>query len=652
MAIDIVTSPNDELHFSARHRPALPSGTYTVSVKQTLSFDGTDNTFESDTTKLAVFSPRFALRPEDISSVYPPADSSGQYGEVLPNIIFNRPTLPWERTCEKGSADPARRPWLALLVFSESELAGATKQVQISDLLSAPATPTAPNTTNASGQTLFASLNGEVSDQGDDAAHVIELPWGFLKQVLPAVDPDETSLVCHVRWVSYALSNSTSPENSVLIATRLPPPNSRIFAHVVSLENCYEGAPLKFLGGPPNDSDMVRLVSLYSWQFFCQPHLAEDFSSRMKNLTVSRLSLPQTTVNGSGTAKQRATALISSGFTILRHRFRQGDASVSWYHGPLLPGSGPAPSTVEDALPCSQSDALLLYDSQLGMLDVSYAAAWELGRLLMLENSLVAGVLFDFRRGISQAAIAQRQFQANANALHIQAPDPPPDFPANVKDWISKGLGLLQVLPFNYLVPDEAYLPQESLRFFKIDQTWRKCLIDGALTIGRFEADTLEATTHLQASLPNASSGFLMRSAVVSAFPGLLIDAYDGAPTSSSSKRLNVLRREILAPNILLVIFEGDAAHVQLHLSPQSIHFGIDAPVNGVYSKTLRDSRANAAPTVTVPFRNQPLASVIDLRLLAQRILHAVQKTPPSDADLPKFALEMIESVPSFEFSI
>ncbi|MBV8907233.1 MAG: hypothetical protein JOZ22_26620, partial [Acidobacteriia bacterium] len=446
MPADIATSPNDVLQFSAWHRPALLPGEYTVAVTQTLTVDGTAQKFESDTTTFAVFSPRFVLRAEDIASVYPPVDSSSQYGEVLPNIIFNRPTIPWERTCEKGSTNANRRPWLALLVFTESELAGATKQVKVSDLIPANAQP------------LSASLDSELSDSPDDSVTVIDLPWGSLKQVLPAVDPDEMSLICHVRSVTYDTTKTAGPENAVIIATRLPPQNSRVFAHLVSLENCYEGTPLKFLGGPPNDGDTVRLVSLYSWQFFCQPDLAEDFPGRMQKLTAGRLNLPSAMVQGSGAAQQQATALLQSGFIMLRHRFRQGDSSVSWYHGPLLPGSSPAPPDFP-ALPCDLADKLLLYDSQHGMLDASYAAAWELGRLLMLENSLIASALFDFRRASAHAKIAKDQFDQSPDAIHLQPPAPPPDFPANVRDWISQGLGLFQGLPFNYLVPDEAFLP-------------------------------------------------------------------------------------------------------------------------------------------------------------------------------------------------
>ena len=54
------------------------------------------------------------------------------------------------------------------------------------------------------------------------------------------------------------------------------------------------------------------------------------------------------------------------------------DRSVSWYRGPLLPY--PAKAAIK--VPVSSADAVLRYDPATGLFDTSYAAAWQLGRLL------------------------------------------------------------------------------------------------------------------------------------------------------------------------------------------------------------------------------------------------------------------------------
>jgi hypothetical protein len=107
----------------------------------------------------------------------------------------------------------------------------------------------------------------------------------------------------------------------------------------------------------------------------------------------------------------------------------------------------------------------------------------------------------------------------------------------------------------------------------------------------------------------------------------------------------------------LIVIFEGVATVFDFHLSPESVHFGVDHPdAAGVIRKTLRQPASPAA--VDVPFRSQPLPNVqtlenvIDIRSLAARILQAKRVKAPNDTDLPEFALEMIESVPVFRMQL
>jgi hypothetical protein len=66
------------------------------------------------------------------------------------------------------------------------------------------------------------------------------------------------------------------------------------------------------------------------------------------------------------------------------------------------------------------------------------------------------------------------------------APMPPgmlDDTFADVASWLAR-LVLLYGVPFNYLIPDEAMLPQESLRFFFVDPIWIQALVQGACSVG------------------------------------------------------------------------------------------------------------------------------------------------------------------------
>ena len=109
--------PKDQIKFSARHRPTLTPGHYTVAVRHEVTLGGKPkDTFTSSEVTFAVFGPRFALHDSDLEAVFPPAESKGQYSGALPHVILSRPTLPWERTAEKKSAQSDRASWLALLV--------------------------------------------------------------------------------------------------------------------------------------------------------------------------------------------------------------------------------------------------------------------------------------------------------------------------------------------------------------------------------------------------------------------------------------------------------------------------------------------------------------------------------------------------------
>ena len=67
---------------------------------------------------------------------------------------------------------------------------------------------------------------------------------------------------------------------------------------------------------------------------------------------------------------------------------------MSWYRGPLVPLKYLKLETYPH-LP--SADAALRYDYQTGLLDASYAAAWQLGRLLALQNTHFAKSLYRYR---------------------------------------------------------------------------------------------------------------------------------------------------------------------------------------------------------------------------------------------------------------
>ena len=107
-----------------------------------------------------------------------------------------------------------------------------------------------------------------------------------------------------------------------------------------------------------------------------------------------------------------------------------------------------------------------------------------------------------------------------------------------VHSWLLEKL-LLGGIPAQYLLPESAYLPRESLRFFFLDQFWLDCMIDGALSVANHLDKDDDVTRrqikrmfndYLQTPVSGAnmrpqipSNGFIIRSGIIKAMPDMKI---------------------------------------------------------------------------------------------------------------------------------
>jgi hypothetical protein len=101
--------------------PPLQAGTYRFRADQVLSATGAaadQLPVEQLDTMVRVRSPRYLLPPDQVLSVFPPANHEGSFGSRLPQVVIKRRTLPWERDL---AGQPSTTPWLALVVIAEGE---------------------------------------------------------------------------------------------------------------------------------------------------------------------------------------------------------------------------------------------------------------------------------------------------------------------------------------------------------------------------------------------------------------------------------------------------------------------------------------------------------------------------------------------------
>ena len=194
-----------------------------------------------------------------------------------------------------------------------------------------------------------------------------------------------------------------------------------------------------------------------------------------------------------------------------------------------------------------------------------------------------------------QSAMAQRA---------IEDPDA-----EKVANWLGQ-LQLLYGVPFMHLVPDERMLPPESIRFFYLDPNWINALTDGALSIGlgssKESATQAALTQQLQQMAAAAAlnyragslgqnapppangpvAGLLIRSALVSGWPGLVVSGANGGGV------VTLLRADHLASGVLFCLFNGVPDKVTLAEPHEGLEFGVDD--NGRIT-----TRVVSPPTIT-----------------------------------------------------
>lgn len=677
-----VPSAQDDLQFVKDHRVSLLAGDYRLTFKQNLDVNenGVDKT--ESLGKIQAFSvaaERFTVPPAQVRSVFPPAAAKGDFWNTLPFIVIERSTLPWERSgvlVENPKSDdsgklieaeelPKTPTWLALLVFHPEDPVPNVVPTKLGDL-------------KASNPLIIP----EKADDDEQMVNVISVPkniiptqsdlaplthvrrrLAFLREfdtldkaksyltehLVQAVEQDHseddaTALPAGVDQANYFIDAADKEAYEILhytetsdatpykvyhvahaassvIANRLPLPGAQNVVHLVSVESRYVDGQETI--APNSGEATIDLVSLFQWSFFCEEEkrtLKEILDNLDKN-TDAILRLPK--------INDETEPILSAGFVPLRHRFREGSTSISWYHGPLIPMEQ-ALNTDDltvlegtDSLHIRQADNLYLYNSEHGMFDVSYAAAWELGKMLTLQNTKIALALYNWKLQHTQQLQATRHIAdygyniSSSRAIH----HPPPDGEAIWK-WLDE-LTQLKHIPFHYLVPDEKMLPLESLRFFSIDRRWIACLRDGAFSIGRILERDAQRDKDLAAKNPNAGdlpifTGFLMRSKAVSGYPDLQMIAYNEPRTSSTTEpppdRLDPsvlipIRKEKLSKDVLLVLFEGNVRVVDFFLPTETLHFGFDVPDN---ITTGADDKDSNHPDALVLRPRNPETGVID----------------------------------------
>lgn len=390
-----------QIKFLSACPPPLVAGEYAIRAKQMVEIPGNKNQegkpteFNKNTTTFWIGAPRFALNPEDVYCVYPPASGTGSYFYSLPHIVLNRKTLPWERTIDGSVAAPGeiKPPWLALLLFDEDEIKEhniSMQNVLLKEIFTPPQGVAAPAINKEPWDND--EINKSIADEkGAPRYNVIDVPKNLFKDIVPY--KEELTQLVHARQVDTGNKEADNANAkgwfSVVICNRLPRKDKSSSVFLVSLEG-YD----RYLSKDSVISeDNIRLVVLSNWSFEAK---GLDFESLVKKLNdeagLYRIN-PEVPVNNAFV--QQA---LHYGYTALNHDFRHGAKSISWYRGPLVPANIAMPPHYS----FNSGDGALRFDEDTGMFDVSYAAAWQAGRLLALENPGFAEALNNWKNSYAK----------------------------------------------------------------------------------------------------------------------------------------------------------------------------------------------------------------------------------------------------------
>jgi hypothetical protein len=633
-----------DIIFYDNYEAPLPAGTYRLVLQQTVKLEGDAPRHYYRDQNFEILAPRYSIDANEIQAYFPPNGGVADYTNTLPHLVLGTRNLPWERRPGK-----AGEPWLALLVISEQEVASGKavfKTGTVADLV-----PDRPDDLRVEDAALkdwwHPDVNGRVlvpkfirKEDLKTPVRLLDVDLDLFRKICPT--RNDLPLLAHIRHVDIdnkvPLEMVADGEFSVLVANRFPPPGANT-VYLISLEGWTELLDMPETTQQP--ASRVRLITLGSWTFVNDKNGHDTFGGLMQQLknnsTVFGIKLPGTS------GEEYVDKALLRGYVPLDYKPVDSTPTFGWYRGPLAPQPrNRLTQTVFD-----RADAAMIIDTSKGILDLSYASAWELGRLLALSSpAFVKGLrLFvegrqnadEFAKDIEEFLKLHRssfkdQISGDKSFEQIKIAD-------ELVQWIAR-LVLLYPVPFHYLIPHQSLLPSESLRFFHLDDNWVDALVDGAFSIAVRSLDDKRKglRAELQSSLSkivyqhrlrlqgknpqwdppetymtSPKSGFLLRSRIVTGWPGVELTVKTNAPSDQNLPE--ILRFDQIADGVLFCLARGLIQEVTFREPREGITFGVgsDGKLKAAKAGKIVDVKKDL-------IRTGPTTGVVEIAKLQEQL--------------------------------
>jgi hypothetical protein len=487
-------------------RPALTDGEYRMRLDTEVAIGGTGQPLDGRDFFFDVDGPRFSLSPSEVAGVFPPRNGHGTFDAALPHVALGRRTLPWERPLAGAyTAGPGETPFpfLALVLFDETEceikrgqaLADVVPSAVfdrlgrppgircdaveadaqlLRDILPMPAelqllthvrqvnvddreltagdsdgyfAIVTANRIPAAGRSYVACLVS-VEERTDllPVTDVVETGGSEFY-----VDP-ELADIADAQAVSRSVLGTTItpadadrvvrtgqdlfPATSAAVS-RIDPgtlsgplPEGSVAATVAALQ---DASRQQVVGGGIILHPKAQLVLLHSWTFTSTGD--STFRQLMQALDVGMIG------DADPAAKLDVT---DTGHIRIDVTDRLGAPEQCWYRGPLVP----QPLTRDPLGPYHNADQARRVVADTGAENISYASAFEVGRLLAAADARLAQELMRWRSGAFSASARQSSIDLLQVTMHLTALTDPLDpvalrYSVNVLAKIARGMAPL-----------------------------------------------------------------------------------------------------------------------------------------------------------------------------------------------------------------